>query len=446
MKKILLLILLFPAAFLSQENNYKAIYNATYKEIFKDVVKERYYKLLKNLDAKHRSKLKKQFRKRNETILELIKDSVFVFHKEYDTFLSNILEEINSENPTLKSKDYKFFFNRLATPNAACFGNEVFMINTGLFHFLENEDEFAFIVCHEIAHQVLNHVDNNIKKYVNTVNSKEVKRKIRDVQLTIYGRNKEGMKLVKNLTFNFLAYSRKLELEADSIGLELYKKTKYNANAAITALEKLKGSDEALFDTKIKLDSLLHFNKYPFKEYWLDKEESMFKIDEKQDDYAWNKDSLKTHPDIEERIAVFKSKILGAVSKENTSFKEIKEFAKYQQINSLLDFNQVDIAVYFLLKEIQSKKAKPQTFVQLSSAIRKLYELKLKHQFGKYVPQNNPFTKEENINNIRQFLHNLELKEIRKIGYFYCEKYAELLNDNQEFINNKTFFKTLNNK
>lgn len=62
------------------------------------------------------------------------------------------------------------------------------------------------------------------------------------------------------------------------------------------------------------------------------------------------------------------------------------------------------------------------------------------------MPQNNPFTKEENVNEVRLFLHNLELKEIRKIGYFYCEKYAELLNDNQEFINNKTFFKSLNNK
>lgn len=365
MKKIVLILLLFPTVFFSQENNYKANYNAAYKDTFKEVVKERYHTLLKNLDAKHRSKLKKQFRERNETILELIEDSVFVFHKEYDTFLANILDEVNTANPTLKSKDYKFFFNRMATPNAACFGNEVFMLNTGLFHFLENEDEFAFIVCHEIAHQVLNHVDNNIKQYVNTVNSKEVKRKIKDVQLTIYGRNKAGMKLVKNLTFNFLEYSRKLELEADSLGFALYKKTKYNKKAAITALEKLKSSDEALFETKIKLDSLLHFNKYSFKEYWLEAEESMFKIDEKQDDYAWNKDSLKSHPDIEERIAVFKNKILDTVSKENISFKEIKEFAKYQQINSLLDFNQIDIAVYFLLKEIQSNKAKPQTFVQL---------------------------------------------------------------------------------
>ena len=447
MKKILALIFLLPISFFSQEDKYKSVYKSEYKEVFKTVVKDRYTKLIKNLDTKHKSKLKKQFKERNETILELIEDSVFLFNKEYKTFLSDVLNEVKNTNPIIEIKDYVFFFNRLPTPNAACFGNDVFMLNTGLFQFLENEDEFAFIVCHEIAHQILDHVNKNITQYVNKVNSKEVKRKIKDVRLTIFGRNKAGMKLIKNLTFNFLKNSRKMELEADSLGLEIFKKTKYNVNAAITALNKLKNSDEALFDTNIKLDSLLNFKEYPFKKYWLEKEESIFSIDEKTDDYSWDKDSLKSHPDINKRIESLHVKFQKRAFKNDTiAFLKLKEFSKYQQISSLLDFNQVDVAFYILLKDMQSKKAKNVSFVKFLATLKKLYNLKLNHNLGKYVSQNSPFTSEKNINQIRLFLHNLELKDIKNIGYYFSKKYNHKIKNNKEFNKNKQFFETLKNK
>ena len=447
MKKNLFIFFFIPFFIFSQEDKYKPKYNPFVKDSFKNVLKERYNKLVKSLDSKHKSKLKKQFKERDKTILNFIEDSTFLFQKEYDVFIDNILKEVKTANPNLNTKNYKFFFNRHPFPNAACYGNDVFMLNTGLFHFLESEDEFAYIVCHEIAHQVLNHVNKSINRYVNKVNSKEVKKKIKQVQLTIYGRNKAGMNLLKDLTFNFLKHSRAVELEADSLGYEIFKKTKYNSYAAITALKKLKESDEALFETKIKLDSLLNFKEYPFKKYWLDKEESMFNIKEKVDDYSWNKDSLKSHPNIEMRIKKLKSNISKPQSKIlNNGFKNIKDFAKYQQIGTLLDFNHIDIAFYFLLKDLQTEKPNKLSFVKFSSTLKKLYQLKLEHKLGKHVQHTSPFTSEKNLNEIRQLLHNLELKEIKNIGFYFCLKYEATLKENKEFIESKNFFQTLKNK
>ncbi len=444
--KNLFLVLLFPSFLISQENIYKPVFKPSYKDRVEALLRVKQTYVLKNIEGSHKNKIKKHFQERDENVLKKIEDSVFIFNKEYTSFLEVTLNKIYEANPLLKNKGYQFFFNKEPFPNAASFGNDVFMLNTGLFLFLESEDEFAFIICHEIAHQVLNHVNKGITEYVHKVNSKEVKKEIKNVSLTIYGKNKAAMNLQKKIVFNFLKKSRQKELQADSLGLEFYKKTIYNSEAALTALEKLKKSNDGLFANKIKIDSLLNFKEYRFKEFWLEEEDTFFDTNENKDDYSYHKDSLKSHPAIKDRIRVIKSKITDASKTNQKNFIKIKEFAKYQQVVSLLDANQIDFAFYKLLEEIQYKKATKQSYIQLSTALKKLYMLKESHNLGEYVPQNNPFAKEKNINNIRQFLHNIELKEIKNIGFYYCKKHSEALMKSKEFSENINFFNTLKNQ
>ena len=59
----------------------------------------------------------------------------------------------------------------------------------------------------------------------------------------------------------------------------------------------------------------------------------------------------------------------------------------------------------------------------LGESIIYLYNAKLKHSIGKGVPMVNPFSKEENINQIRLFITKTELFDISKIGYNFAEKY-----------------------
>lgn len=395
------------------------------------------------LEGKYKSKIKKEYKKRKELIVEAFLDSTFIFDNKYSNFITSIVGEVKAKNPMINQTEDLIFMNRHLDPNASCFGNNTFMFNLGLFHFLENEDEFAFIVCHELAHQYLNHVNESVKKRVEKLNSKEYKRKIRDARLTIYGRNKAGMKLLKELSYGFLKNSRAKEYEADSLGLIFFQKTKYNASASYKALSRLKTFDDGVFNTNIKIDSIFNFNEYKFKNYWLEEEETLFDIEEKVDDLKWwEKDSIKTHPDIENRIKKLKSSVSKA-SNNSVSFEDLKAYAFKDQINTLLYFNQLDLAFYLLLEKIQQGNTSDFLITKLAQALQKTYITKSEHIFGERIPQSSPFATEKNLNALRTFLHNLEIKDVRKIGFYFCQKYANKIKS-EEFTQINQFFTKLN--
>ena len=52
----------------------------------------------------------------------------------------------------------------------------------------------------------------------------------------------------------------------------------------------------------------------------------------------------------------------------------------------------------------------------VSKLIKKVYELKINHGFGKYVSPVSAFSDEAHLNEVKQFLQNIELKNIKKIG------------------------------
>ena len=319
------------------------------KEQILQKIEQNYDSQVGLLEGKYRSKIKKEYKKRRELIRETFLDSTFVFDNTYKNFVSSIIKEVKAKNPSLDQREDLVFINRHLDPNAACFGNHTFMFNLGLFHFLETEDEFAFIVCHELAHQYLDHVNGSVRKRVEKLNSKEYRRKIRDARLTIYGRNKAGMKLLKELSYGFLKKSRSKEYEADSLGLVFFKKTKYNTAAASKSLGRLKRFDDGIFNTKIKVDSILNFDGFKFRKYWLEEEETMFDIEEKADDLQWwDKDSIKTHPDIENRVKKLVSKITQKEVKPTVSFEEIKAYATKDQINSSNLFQSIRFSFLFV--------------------------------------------------------------------------------------------------
>ena len=143
-------------------------------------------------------------------------------------------------------------------PNAAAYGNGLFTINLGLLTFFDSEDELAFVICHELAHHFLSHIKKNIDNYVSKANSKELKTKIDKINRMNYGKKSARIVLLRDFNFNLYKYSRASELEADSKGFYYFSKTKYDKEAAITALKKLGNIENRVF--KKKVDWSLIFN------------------------------------------------------------------------------------------------------------------------------------------------------------------------------------------
>jgi hypothetical protein len=81
----------------------------------------------------------------------------------------------------------------------------------------------------------------------------------------------------------------------------------------------------------------------------------------------------------------------------------------------------------------------------MAVVLKQIYFAKKTHELGKYVPHENNFLDEKQLNNIRLFLHNLELNEVKKLGLAFCETNKNRLESDDTFKTIYNFFKTINN-
>lgn len=404
---------------------------------------------IKSIEGSFSSKIKKVYKDRDEKVIESINDSVYYFSHEISSNLSNILNNIYKSNPNqINSKDYGFFIKNSIIPNAGCYGDGMFEVNLGLFTTLNCDDELAFVLCHEIAHFILEHSIKNVTNVVSTINSKETKSKIKEIKKNEYGQFRAALAVIDELNIDILDYSKEVEAEADSIGYLMFAKTNYNKSSALTSLNKLKKIDDMILHHDVRLDSVFNFQNYPFKKYWLKEEVPIFDSEEEINEFKLTSDTVKTHPEIEFRV----SKLIKdfniqneTSSVSNTFLPAIQEISHLQNIQYSLDMKLLDFAIYQLILNFNDNNITPDYYYsKMSQLLLKIYQAKKNHKLGKYVPQKSNFSKEKNLNNIRLFIHNLELSEIKKIGLAFCEENKDNLKQTKEFTESHEFFKSIN--
>ena len=80
----------------------------------------------------------------------------YTFTSEFDKEVNEILAELKKNNPQIP-QNLKVLIAKDNMPNAFCLPDGTFIINMGLFNWMENKDQVAGVICHEIAHNVLEH-------------------------------------------------------------------------------------------------------------------------------------------------------------------------------------------------------------------------------------------------------------------------------------------------
>ncbi|MFV5702495.1 M48 family metallopeptidase [Flavobacterium sp. XS2P12] len=391
-------------------------------------------------------KAKEILLERKVSFFKNVKDSTFIFDKTINRFLQKTLAEIYHSNPQIETKDFYFLINKSLIPNAACYGNGLFSVNLGLFTLIENNDEMAFIICHEIAHYILKHNDKALEEYITTFSSKDTKQQLSTASNKKYGRRSAVTLLLKDLQFNFMKRSRSAETQADSLGFILFNNTKYNKQASINILKKLDTTDGILFNNPTNLKQNFTFEEYPFKEAWVVEEGKMFDITERVNDLEFDKDSTKTHPDIPLRIKnIIQNHTIAPTNPTRNEIDLVQKKTAENSIKIFFDDSKLDFALYQLLSLYEKEELNKKAFTShVAYLLKKVYVLKEKHVFGKYVEPVNSFSEEKYINEIRLFLNNIELKDLRKIGYYFCLKNELISQEDTEFQNAYAFFKSLN--
>ncbi len=343
-------------------------------------------------------------------------------------YLDALVAEITGANPGLRDHPFTCYFSRSGIPNASYIGEGIILFNMGLFDRLDDENQAAFVICHEIAHLVLQHPEKSIDKYVTTINSEEIQQELRKIRGSEYRKHEQLQNLVKGLTFDSRRHSRDHESEADSMAVELMRTTRFDCKGALTALALLDVIDTDTLHTAACLQRIFDAKNYPFQKKWIAKEEGLLGGHARLV-HEGLEDSLKTHPACQQRIkqlSPFVSAHLYARPLkfviDSLAFKKLQLSFRYEVIEYAFEDKNYTRSLFYTLELLQPNPRDPWLISQVGRIFNGLHAAQQSHVLSRFVDLPAP-DYPSNYNLLLQFVQNLYLDNMANINYQYLSQF-----------------------
>ena len=373
-----------------------------------------------------------------DEIEDLWKGTRAVTSPEINTYLQAIVKKIIAANPELQKTDARIIFTRDDWPNAVSMGDGSIAINGGLFIFLNNEAELAFVICHELSHYYLDHTNKSIKKIVELYNSDDFKNEVKRLSKQEYGAEKEFDELMKKMAFGSRRHSRENEAEADRQAFHFLKNTGYDCNGIISCLQLLNEVDDSSVYRPFVPEAIFSFDEYPFKKKWIEKESVLFGAMKEEDSPLTQreKDSLKTHPDCALRISLLKDSVekVSADKKflvdENFFHHLKKDFFPEITEQEFRDDN-LTRNLYYSLLMLQNGDYTSVAIYSVARDLNVLFQRQKDHKLGDIEKEARNYSADYNF--LLRMIDRLRLGEIASINYYFCKKYGPQMNGDNKF-------------
>ena len=387
---------------------------------------------IKEIKSKYDSKLAKyisnSFSEFSKEFGDQIKKGNFIFEDEITQYTYNILEEIKKNNPELKDIKFKILISKSHSLNAFCLSNGTFVLNLGLFYWLDNEDQFAGVLAHEIAHKVLEH--SLKKKERDFREEKNMKENVTQLKKEKYNVSDKALALFRERLYENGNRAKQHEFQADSLGYKLYSRTNYSKSEYLSALKLMQQYDSI---KPVGLPVVV-YKKYfdlpnqPFNEKWLQKED-FSNYDYSKFTEKINKDSVASHPEAEARI----SRILSLFPETKTETKAYNPHKElYEKMNNIayletipnLYFNEdYGLSIYASMLYLEKDNKNTAYFKEwLGKSFQKIYEARKNYTLNRYLERISPKEQSESYQQFLSFMWNLKLDEIKQIADFYTKQ------------------------
>jgi hypothetical protein len=389
-----------PAQF--NPENYSAIESSgVIPDDFVTLSSEKYNDDIKDIEGSfwnRQSRLQKTYYKEiNFSIDDLLLSGRVTFGDPLSVYANKIMDKILANDPTLRSK-IRIYHLKSPTLNALSTAQGIIFVNTGLFAYLENEAQLAYVLCHELAHYTQKH---SWEIY----NEKHQSGK---------GRGLFGDLSIDEKLEHVLKYKTENEYEADSLGFNRYVSLDYNSDEAIRLLEKLHYSYLPFNNSPIN-SSFLSIGDFKIPQIFF--KESVSTITPIRDSY----DKYHTHPNIYKRSSKIK-----AQNKDQEKFEsdfQVYTKSQYEALQELAKFE--SIRLMFLRKNygdiiynssVLLNKYPENKFLELSR-VKALYGLSKFRTAEEYHLVTRPYSRiEGESQQVYYFLRQLSPKQLNVIA------------------------------
>lgn len=422
-------ITIFLIGFISfaQQNQWTLNKNETLqKEVYNSFFETK-ESLYANLKDQHSRKIRKlMIEELDEFYDEFDKqfdDEKFVFDKRFYDYTNNVFQKIIAANPEIVNAK-GLLISKETTLNAYSLPNGFIVVHIGLFYWLENQDQMASIIAHELGHNVFNHSLNHRAEMLIEENSKASKKKLRKIKRSRKGKSIKAREAFKSSLYATSKYKRENEFQADSIGYHFIENTVFDKNQIISSME-LSSMYDSLQPVGLNAKTyvqLFDLKKQTFKEEWLEIEDlSNYNYDLLKSRFL--KDSIASHPDMEVRIEnliqQFPNLERNTNLKAETDFIELKKLAKMHRVVSLFEDELYSHSLYECLYRIQNEDEIKYYTYWLGENLNQLYHSRRDYTFNKHVSRINPKNQSNSYMQFLSFLWNLSTPELETIAEHY---------------------------
>ncbi len=162
----------------------------------------------------------------------------------YDPVLTEFINSVGKKLIISASNvhfPFEFFLSADPSLNASAFLGGKVQVNAGLFHYTDNEDEFASVLAHEISHVTQRHIARYIEERSDT-GAISIASIIGSIALAIINPTVGAAAFSTSaglMTQSGINFTRENEYEADRIGISVLDKAGYNPMAMSTLFKKL---------------------------------------------------------------------------------------------------------------------------------------------------------------------------------------------------------------
>ncbi|MEP2023680.1 MAG: M48 family metalloprotease [Reichenbachiella sp.] len=235
------------------------------------------------------------FRQVEEGMVKLIKQGRFYDDENLTNYLLYLKNKLIDGRYTDRSMQVHILVDKTSSVNAFTLGRCTIVVNNGLLSKMETEEQFAFVLAHEIAHIELKHV----YKKLNTIDQNKIDQDLNMILLEDV--NTEDMEEFKNQMYDFASFNRELEAAADSLGYLIYSNVYNNPRAPIEALGKIDSNNPERDKIGLELFKPFNFRLHPFDRKWI--REDLNHFSDRSDRVLFLKmDSITSHPEMSLRL------------------------------------------------------------------------------------------------------------------------------------------------
>lgn len=358
---------------------------------------------------------------RLDDLKEEIRDSQFLFRPELTDYLTGQFGALIDANGLQTSP--LILVRRSQSSNASSLGNGVFSVNLGLLYKLATDEEVSFVLCHEMAHDQLEHLRTGLVEFLSREkNLSGVRKKLSRA------REKKARTLfntVRSTVYNSYRLKRKKELEADSLGFIYYSALSASPKSSTAALSMLAMSDiRGLHGVDFK--SLMATEGYPIKDKWLAPPTTMFDGSfgsQEKTKGLWDADSTSTHPNLDERqeqLAILTEDI-PELTEHVARAHGLEDVIGLELIRAQLDLDLAGLAYINVLRLLHLSPEDETLQALLGESLLYTYQSIISYDFDKAIPPPN-FFHEPNAREAILMLRQIRKSELKKLTLAYLSE------------------------